>query len=688
MRQKNSSLIKGEYHKVAWNIKEPNTYQEMFATPIIEAEAEALIHSYSKDTDVLFYPDIRATATDAGGSNTFIRLPTNPLTKEDIENNINYPRLTLGVVLHELAHVMAGVIYGHNMRFVEALDKLIEENKGEKYKERISKYIEEQSKKKKIAKSIAQISERKCPTCNKAAETIATIEDINFFYHQLKCGHLIRVEKISKETSPADNFKSIKGEPLYPFQKENVEKFKEANGRLLIADEMGLGKTPSSLAIRQVYNLKKTLVLCKSGLKHQWKKMIEYWGNTYDDLGISELNVQIIENPKDSPLAGFDFYIISYDLLPNLTENFFKYQKMPNGQKIPLTIDYVIVDECQHIKNPEAQRTRAVVDIVKDVKNVVFLSGTPIKNNASEYYPVLNMIDPMRFRTKSRFVSEFVDTRMVGPYIKYGGIRDFKKFQLATSRFIIRHTQSEVLPDLPEITRNFIYTELSGDLANEYADVAKQFKEYYYNTAKEDREFYQNILQFFTKMRHLTGLAKVDEAVDYAIEFLESTERKLTIFTHHIDVREEIVSKLNKYLADKEMKPCLELIGNMDGDKKEILKSKFNFDPEYRILVASTLASGEGHNLQHACSDALFVERQWNPSNEEQAEFRFKRPGQKSSAIYATYLAALDTIDEYFIKLIEGKRIEVKYSLDGTPRQYNENAIMLELAQILAARIK
>ena len=49
-------------------------------------------------------------------------------------------------------------------------------------------------------------------------------------------------------------------------------------------------------------------------------------------------------------------------------------------------------------------------------------------------------------------------------------------------------------------------------------------------------------------------------------------------------------------------------------------------------MVASTLAAGEGLNLQ-TCSDCVIHERQWNPANEEQVEGRFIRIGQIAETV-------------------------------------------------------
>ena len=106
-------------------------------------------------------------------------------------------------------------------------------------------------------------------------------------------------------------------------------------------------------------------------------------------------------------------------------------------------------------------------------------------------------------------------------------------------------------------------------------------------------------------------------------------------------------------------------------------------DTTNRILVASTLAFGEGLNLQ-SCSDCLLVERQWNPANEEQAECRFVRIGQKADSVQSTYIIASGTVDEYLTEIVERKREIVARTLSNKELIWNESEIIKELADRIA----
>ena len=82
------------------------------------------------------------------------------------------------------------------------------------------------------------------------------------------------------------------------------------------------------------------------------------------------------------------------------------------------------------------------------------------------------------------------------------------------------------------------------------------------------------------------------------------------------------------------------------------------------MLVCSTVAAKEGLTLT-AADTVLFVEREWVPGWEEQAEDRVNRIGQDAETVHAIYLSVANTIDEKFDAVIEEKRKVVQAILDG-----------------------
>ena len=106
-------------------------------------------------------------------------------------------------------------------------------------------------------------------------------------------------------------------------------------------------------------------------------------------------------------------------------------------------------------------------------------------------------------------------------------------------------------------------------------------------------------------------------------------------------------------------------------------------------MVASTLACGEGLDLQ-TCADTIMHERQWNPQNEEQAApGRFRRIGQESNVINITVPEAEGTIDEQLDNIVERKRLDFHVVMNkGQAPTWNEGDIGKELAKIIISKYK
>lgn len=513
----------------------------------------------------------------------------------------------------------------------------------------------------------------KCPTCGKVAETTNEYSLANKTYSVLKCGHIIAKEHIVSECKP-ETIISMDNKKLFPFQCEGVRFIQNSGGRCLVGDEMGLGKTIQALAALILNpEMRPFLWIGKSSLKYQYQHEIMRW------MGEDEL-AQVIESARDMLLPGFPGYIVSYDLLRRLTTKDKAFTDTIEKAKIRT----IVLDECQQIKNSESSRTVHTRALCARVRNVIALSGTPIKNHAAEYFPILNILNPQMFPRETNFIRFECDSYWNGYGYKTGGLRDPERFKAKTKNFIIRRERAEVLPDLPKINRQFQLHEMGKDVEKAYIEAFKVFR-YEYNKAESSTDgFDDNILAKLSRLRHLVGLAKIDPCIDNVMEFLGSTERKITIFHHHKDVGEILAKKLDSVLTELDLAPVLHLTADLNPSARYDMVTKFVSDPKRRILLASTLASGEGLNLQ-ICSDCIMLERQWNPANEEQAEARFPRPGSTAQSISAMYLVAVGTVDEFFSEIVERKREIVTATLGGESIEWDQSSIMKELAATLAA---
>jgi SNF2 family DNA or RNA helicase len=516
--------------------------------------------------------------------------------------------------------------------------------------------------------ALSSIIKQTCKECGKVAVEKSRISFGTSKLITLECGHVLSDEVMSTQ---ADIAHILNGCTLMDYQVEGVKFLEQANARGILADEQGLGKTIEILALIKLHReeLTPAVITVPSSVKEQWHREIR------EKCGVEGFLTQVIDSGKVLAAPGFDIYIITYDLLKNFDECF-KFVKD--------NIKFVALDECQRIKNHDTGRAKAVQKFVKalNIEKIIPMSGTPIENNAGEYFTILNLVAPRMFPQYIKFIERDCDSYHNGWSYKVGGLKNPKEFHEKTKDFIIRRRQKDVLKDLPDLSRRFYHVELDRKLNKRYAELMAELEEEYYNEDTNGFEKQGNMLAIMNKMRQITGISKVTECVDFVTEFLLSCDRKIVVFAHHHAAEDLLEAELNTWLTDGGFEKCMRFRAGDDFDTKgQAFKNSAS-----RVMIASTQAGGVGGNLQFV-SDAVMLERQWNPSKESQAEKRHHRYGQKNNVI-VTYMIASDTIDEYFTELVEQKRAVVGSSLDGEDKNWDETSLMTELATLLVTKGK
>lgn len=489
-----------------------------------------------------------------------------------------------------------------------------------------------------------------CPTCGKPAEIQAEIPMGEIITKVYKCGHLELIRKIEvlkpREerdalaveegttsppvmTSTANGFHSVTGlKECYTFQREGVEFAEGAQLKCLIADAMGLGKTIQSLtALKRNYRLMSPcLMIVKGSTIFQWAREFKDWV-TNKPLGIMPVISRV------NLMPGFENYIISMDLIgrPGILEKL-----------IALGFKSIIVDECHSFKDESSARTRALVKLIKGLNNprILMLSGTPIKNRADEYFVPLNILAPEYFSSKLQFQRNWLIQDEKGRYTRIAPWR-LDAFRTLISKWVIRREKHDVLTNLPSFKMDYVFVEIEDEnIKNSYNNELRLFDNFLHNTARITS---QDILGWLAKLRAITGAAKCQPALDWAVEFLDSTDENLAIGIQHRQVRDTLF-----YVFEGAGYSPLKFSGEDSKYRKDEVLRQFN-SGEKRLLIINEIAGGYGLNLQ-CCANFLTVEQQWNEADMDQFAGRFHRDGQVK-AVNGTEMLARGTIDEFFYDL-------------------------------------
>lgn len=543
----------------------------------------------------------------------------------------------------------------------------------------------------------------KCPTCGKVAVEKGRFEHGDKIFITLECMHLI-VKTIPKGTAfdtivfdgdpkckhvwppKLVNGLSIKGticskcnaKRPYDYQIEGMRFIEKFGGRGGLFDEMGLGKTLQALGYIKFHSESLPFVyVCKSGLKYTVMREIM---RILPEVGVP----YVFEKSNDYIFPGFKCYIISYDLLRRMSD-----EKLAQLKGIAKTI---IIDECQHIKNPDSSRTQEVRRLCRDKEHVILMSGTHWKNRGSESYVALNLINPTKFGTFERFKKNWVQyiwDANTGK-MKEGGLK--KGFREHCKDIFIRRERTEVMKELPLINRQKLICKMPAEAMEAYDEAVDKFiKVWNQFTIDGKEDSFQaggTIMQALVEMRQIVGMAKVPATVEYVEEFLENFEsEKILVFVQHIAVGQLIYDQLKEY-CDAEGINIVQLKGGASPIHRQQLEDSFNNNPKTRVAILSTLAAGEGLNLQ-TCSHGVMHERQWNPSNEEQPEGRMIRIGQKSQNVTMMYVHADGTCDVDLDSIVEGKRLRFHSTMNQTEMPvWDEKSITKEMGLATLARWK
>ena len=446
----------------------------------------------------------------------------------------------------------------------------------------------------------------------------------------------------------------------YPFQQDGIKFVEGTNYNACIADAMGLGKTIQANLIikRNKKNLLPVLIIVPGSLKYQWVHQILDWNNETPLAAIPIAS-------KETIIPGFQYYIISMDLIakPTVIDRIKK-----------LGIKFVIMDEAHKFKNLGTKRSDALVRLMQEcnIQHKLMLTGTPIKNRANEYFMILNQLAPEHFPSLTRFQRRWLTPNEKGVYTRIAPYL-IEEFNQTISRWVIRREKHEVLKNLPPLTRDYQFIEISDPfIKKSYNNQLDLFSNFLNSGRKLNMV---DILGWLARIRNLTGSAKAKDAIEYSRDFLNSTDDSLCVGIHHTGVRDT----LYEVFQDAGFSP-LKFSGEDNAYRKNWVQNEFNAGHN-RLLIINMLAGGVGLNLQ-SCSNALVLERQWNSADEEQFESRFHRDGQKKP-VNCTYMIAKGTIDEWFHRMVIEKRRIFQESVGGNEFDLlQDEQSMMDLAQM------
>ncbi|XP_055948896.1 SWI/SNF-related matrix-associated actin-dependent regulator of chromatin subfamily A-like protein 1 [Argiope bruennichi] len=413
---------------------------------------------------------------------------------------------------------------------------------------------------------------------------------------------------------------------LLPFQKDGVKFGIQNEGRVLIADDMGLGKTIQAIAIANYYsNDWPLLVVTPSSVRYSWEQSFHTWLPSLDKAEIS-----VINSGKDH-IPNNKVILMSYDLLTKMKDVIVK-RKFKS----------VIFDESHSLKNPKSARTKAAQEVIKNVKRIIMLSGTPALSRPIELYTQLSALRPREFFSYMEYGMRYCNGKQTPWGWDFNGSSNMGELQILLEETVmIRRLKSDVLQQLPSKFRQMILLDPSRISTKSKVLMAMSRK--LQQESLKGMERRGVLLEYF----HETGEVKLKAVCEYILDLLES-DKKFICFAHH----QNVINGICKVIEEKRI-DYIRIDGSVSSEQRLKLCEKFQLNDSCKVAVLSITSANCGITLT-AANLVVFAELFWNPGILTQAEDRAHRIGQQDNVV-VQYLVAKGTADDEIWPLVQRK---------------------------------
>jgi superfamily II DNA or RNA helicase len=387
-----------------------------------------------------------------------------------------------------------------------------------------------------------------------------------------------------------------------------------------LADDMGLGKTLQAIMLLQTLKTKisKVLIICPVSILYNWRNELE----KFSDLTYSIYYGDEREFKSDAQVILTSYGLMKKESISTLGETDF---------------DILIFDEVQHLKNIRSLGANAARQL--KAKFRICLTGTPVENDLSEFYNIMDLCVPGiwgdlgMIRSTSKNKNRLLARRTVKP-------------------FILRRTKDQVLKELPEKVENHIFLDFSNEERDFYKQKLNAIRS---NMLAPGAKRYGEVLKSLLEMRQLCLWQKQPTFHSTKIDFLMENLEQLVTEGHKTLVFSQFTTYLD--LIENKIKVAGWKMARIDGSqsiKKRTEMVEYFQNGEAQIFLISLKAGGFGLNLT-AASYIFLMDPWWNPAVERQAIDRAHRIGQENKlTVYRPIIK--DSVEEKVLVLQQSKR--------------------------------
>lgn len=447
---------------------------------------------------------------------------------------------------------------------------------------------------------------------------------------------------------------------LFPYQVA-ASVFLQQKKRGYLALDMGMGKTITALDAAYKAGKRHILLIAEKNEivnSQNFRREVESHFENLTYHSLREVGFDFVRGSTRSVCGINPDGLVKYD--PDDLEKMF---------------DSVIIDEATLAKTTTTQRFKRVYRIAMRMEHVYLLSGTPMMNGAAELYAPLLLLDhPMvsakGVRGRLAFETIFAGghrrkIRNTGVWFKdyvwwakgANHVRELR-YLLREHFFILSKTGTNVFK---KKVRTIERVPMTVSWVAEYVQAWETYLE---DASKRDVDM-DNV----TELRNLieNGQCYQVNSRWKALRVAEDIasgkygSRRIVVFSMFIETDEIIQSELAR-------------LGVSFRTFEDVKEWKAG---DEQVLVCRIKAHGKGGNVPEA-SVALFVDMDFVPSNNIQAENRIDRPEQKDDMLIVYYLTeGNDVVDEHVRKINQDKARKIEQFMKPLA---NEEMLFMESA--------
>ncbi|MFF9896854.1 DEAD/DEAH box helicase [Streptomyces longispororuber] len=439
-----------------------------------------------------------------------------------------------------------------------------------------------------------------------------------------------------------------------------------------LADDMGLGKTITLISLhlhRQQDEATSgpTLVVCPTSLMGNWQREIEKFAP-----GTAVRRFHGAQRDLDDVADGF--VLTTYGTM-----------RLDTQRLAAVDWGLVVADEAQHVKNPYSATAKELRGIKARAR--VALTGTPVENNLSELWAILDWTTPGLLGKLSTFRTRYAQAVEDGTDPAAA-----ERLAKLVRPFLLRRRKSDpgIAPELPPKTETDRAVSLSTEQAGLYEAVVREALAEISGADGFARRGL--IVKLFTGLKQicnhpaqylkedkprLTGRSGKLELLDELLDTILAEDASVLVFTQYV----QMARLIEQHLSARGV-PSQFLHGGTPVAEREAMVQRFQ-DGDVPVFLLSLKAAGTGLNLTRA-EHVVHYDRWWNPAVEAQATDRAYRIGQ-TQPVQVHRLIAEGTIEDRIAEMLLRKR-ELADAVLGTGEAALTELTDAELADLVELR--